>query len=343
MAEPKRKTVYKAKYTGKVYNTAREAALDNARYLREPINRFDVKSKEYPKYRDFSIPFIKEKKRTLTNAGLATGAVISENLLDSIAKYAAMEGLPLKTALGLATKESTLGNPTDDNSVYKLLGKDKAMFFKRGGRGQFINKEGQDVYARTLVNYYKDTWNPYEETIKIAKQKATGHNEVFVKPNDWGNPNNPHYLKALDKYNKQKAIFDKVLINGEHYADKQAEKRKDSITGNVLQAAFRDYKNNPNSYNPGQPNYPQLVEKRGNEVWNSPEVQSWYKRSLEDGRNKKPNGGIHIAPSKRGTLTAAATRHGMSPLAFAHKVMSNKDNYSSKMVKKANFAINFNK
>lgn len=60
-------------------------------------------------------------------------------------------------------------------------------------------------------------------------------------------------------------------------------------------------------------------------------------------RSKFKEGGIHIAPSKRGTLTAAATRHGMSPLAFAHKVMNNKDDYSSKMVKKANFAINFNK
>lgn len=60
-------------------------------------------------------------------------------------------------------------------------------------------------------------------------------------------------------------------------------------------------------------------------------------------RSKFKEGGIHIAPSKRGTLTAAATKHGMSPLAFAHKVMNNKDDYSSKMVKKANFAINFNK
>lgn len=60
-------------------------------------------------------------------------------------------------------------------------------------------------------------------------------------------------------------------------------------------------------------------------------------------RLKRENGGIHIAPSKRGTLTAEATKHGMSAMAFAHKVMANKDNYSSKMVKKANFAINFNK
>ena len=67
------------------------------------------------------------------------------------------------------------------------------------------------------------------------------------------------------------------------------------------------------------------------------------RRSLENGaRREYKNGGVYIAPSKRGTLTAEATKHGMSPMAFAHKVMANKDNYSSKMVRKANFAINFN-
>lgn len=63
----------------------------------------------------------------------------------------------------------------------------------------------------------------------------------------------------------------------------------------------------------------------------------------ERNRMKRKDGGVNIAPSKRGTLTAEATKHGMSAMAFAHKVMANKDNYSSKMVKKANFAINFNK
>ena len=68
-----------------------------------------------------------------------------------------------------------------------------------------------------------------------------------------------------------------------------------------------------------------------------------YRRSLETGaRREYRDGGVYIAPSKRGTLTAEATKHGMSAMAFAHKVMANKDNYSSKMVKKANFVINFN-
>ena len=96
MAKPKK--VYVAKYTGNHWNTREEAVRDNAKWLRDPLNRFTAKSKAYPTYKDFTIPFIKEKRRTLTNAGLATGAVLSENMLDSIAKYAKIEGLPIKTA-----------------------------------------------------------------------------------------------------------------------------------------------------------------------------------------------------------------------------------------------------
>jgi hypothetical protein len=54
-------------------------------------------------------------------------------------------------------------------------------------------------------------------------------------------------------------------------------------------------------------------------------------------------GGIHIAPSKRGTFTAAATKHGKSVQGFASQVLANKENYSPAMVKKANFARNASK
>ena len=60
-------------------------------------------------------------------------------------------------------------------------------------------------------------------------------------------------------------------------------------------------------------------------------------------RNEKKNGGIHIAPSKRGTFTAAATKHNMGVQEFASKVLRNKDSYSPAMVKKANFARNASK
>lgn len=61
------------------------------------------------------------------------------------------------------------------------------------------------------------------------------------------------------------------------------------------------------------------------------------------GREGFKNGGIYIKPSKRGTFTAAAKKHGMSVQAFASKVLANKGNYSSAMVKKANFAKNASK
>lgn len=54
-------------------------------------------------------------------------------------------------------------------------------------------------------------------------------------------------------------------------------------------------------------------------------------------------GKISIKPSKRGTFTAAAKKHGKSVQEFASQVLSNPDNYSSAMVKKANFARNASK
>ena len=54
-------------------------------------------------------------------------------------------------------------------------------------------------------------------------------------------------------------------------------------------------------------------------------------------------GNIHIKPSKRGTFTAAAKKHGKSVQSFASQVLANKENYSPTMVKKANFARNASK
>lgn len=55
------------------------------------------------------------------------------------------------------------------------------------------------------------------------------------------------------------------------------------------------------------------------------------------------NGGIYIKPEKRGSFTAWAKKHGMSVQQAASKVMANKENYSSSVVKKANFAKNASK
>lgn len=57
--------------------------------------------------------------------------------------------------------------------------------------------------------------------------------------------------------------------------------------------------------------------------------------------NEYADGGqIHIAKNKRGTFTASATKHGMGVQEFASHVLSNPDDYSPAMRKKANFARN---
>jgi len=57
-------------------------------------------------------------------------------------------------------------------------------------------------------------------------------------------------------------------------------------------------------------------------------------------KDYRSGGTIHIKPSKRGTFTAAAKKHGKSVQAFASQVLAHKENYSPAMVKKANFARN---
>lgn len=51
-------------------------------------------------------------------------------------------------------------------------------------------------------------------------------------------------------------------------------------------------------------------------------------------------GNIHIKPSRKGTFTATAKKHNKSVQEFASQVLANPNNYSSAMVKKANFARN---
>ena len=73
----------------------------------------------------------------------------------------------------------------------------------------------------------------------------------------------------------------------------------------------------------------------------------WHEKMLDvitgpaEGALFKSGGKIHIKPSKRGTFTAAAKKHGKSVQAFASQVLAHKENYSPAMVKKANFARNF--
>lgn len=70
-------------------------------------------------------------------------------------------------------------------------------------------------------------------------------------------------------------------------------------------------------------------------------AQKKFMSKLKDG--KLPgysNGKIRIKPSKRGTFTAAAKKHGASVREFESRVLKNPEKYSTAMVKKARFSRN---
>lgn len=260
---------YISKRTGRAWNTREEAIRDNKEYLNNVHYRYNIKeskfNKQYP-VKDYIIPYIPEKRITLSNAGLATGATFSENLLDSIYDNAKRAGLPFKTALGIAIKESTLNNPTYDIENRAKISKSEAAELKTAkqilkDRGEkYINQIKQnsgtiDTPGSYLINYDADDINPYRSAYSYAFKKA----------------------KNFD-HNKQ------MLIDGESYADRQAKYiLKTTPAMSILEAGFRKYKANHKGYNPGQSNYSSLVEKRGNEAMNSPEIKYFIKRKTLSG------------------------------------------------------------
>jgi len=239
---------YVAKSTGRVWNTEEEAIKDNANYKKDIHYRYSIKSGNYKSpLKNYNIPFIPEKKITLTNAGLATGAVLSTNLLDSIAVNAERAGLPLKTALGLATKESTLNNPTyDPVSRAKLSRVDRHELNKARWRQKQIG---------------------VVEPIKARQNIGVGDTEEGLLINY--NPNDNPYSSATSYIMKKAKTWEdnlRMMQETENYADRQAVKNQAQPSKSYLQAGFEAYKKNPQGYNPGQPNYPQLVDKRGEEI-----------------------------------------------------------------------------
>jgi hypothetical protein len=71
-----------------------------------------------------------------------------------------------------------------------------------------------------------------------------------------------------------------------------------------------------------------------------PDPQKTFGNYEPNNQMVEAKSGIHLDPAKKGTFTAAATKHGMGVQQFAKHVLSNKDKFSSLMVQKANFAKN---
>lgn len=122
--------------------------LDNKSLYRKYANREVDLDQEYrKKSKEQTIPFIKDKYIRLSKAGDLTTAKLSTNMLDSLAKYGALAGIPIETAIGLAAQETTFGKGEGDGTP-------------------------QDVDPMYLVNDYAYVPNAYNSLIYTADKKA---------------------------------------------------------------------------------------------------------------------------------------------------------------------------
>ena len=182
-----------------------EQVYENGRPLPEyqdgKENKVDWKRWDNAELTSYDIPFIPEKRVKLTNAGNATGAVLSTNLLDSLADNAVRAGLPVNTAIGIATKESTLGNPTDDRTAWNLSSGIRKQFNDiYPGTSQYIN-QGDALNAREdLINYHKGNQVDNYPQRKSVLQEAF---EFYKEHPDKYNSGQKNYQQLVDRRAKE--------------------------------------------------------------------------------------------------------------------------------------------
>lgn len=114
----------------------------------------------------YYIPYIKEKSITISGNNKDRGAVISTNMLDSIAKYSKRAGIPLQDGLGLIAQESTLGNA-------KERGIGRSYDRPSNNKGWYGKNSGYNGWSPVLISSDWDylTRNPYSD-YKIDRQQA---------------------------------------------------------------------------------------------------------------------------------------------------------------------------
>lgn len=207
--------------------------------------------------RKYGIPFIPSKKVTLTIGKNSptrknAGATFSENLLDSIAVNASKARIPFGTALGIVAQESTFGHNSE-----RGIGKSLEPWL-------YVLNKGKDTYKKTADNISY-------QNIQSPSLLTSNWKRIFESPFSAYQYNSQGYLRNTPQNNEYyDADFGYSLRKSNNYQVKDVS---------PLFHSFREYKKNPNGYNPGDPDYPNKVEAQKNELINySPEIKAYMKK-----------------------------------------------------------------
>jgi hypothetical protein len=165
--------------------------------------------------------------------------------------------------------------------------------------------------------------------------------------NEWSERELRHGDRVMGKYVNGKYDGDDVgdAWDDLHYESKKPMKVTESELKQIVKEAAM---NLIKEYYTVRSMHGKRKMKSGNPIKDKEIIDAERNAKMAKTAEKQMNGGVQeegsdveIKPSKKGTFTAAATKHGESVQGFANKVLKNKDNYSPAMVKKANFAKNF--
>lgn len=307
----------------KHYNGDRSKIIQAMQYARGGFKR-DAATDAGDQYYDI----VRQRRNSVFNALLRTGMNPDDaaRLAPIIVTQQTMEGgwvLNRKDnnygGMKSAGKTIVFDSEDDFQDAYiKML--DSKWHNGRAVENSWRSARDLDDWARILNREdlglaTKEAWEKYNK----GKQ---GNDFVYLYAPQWENNNKP-YREHLKKTEDRTAAYLKMVEADEPYSS--LVPRQEQPVAPI--AASKKTTSMPGMF---QALIPTSVQK----LLNSKDVGGLLLKDYASGGN------IHIAPSKKGTFTAAAKKHGKSVQAFASQVLANKENYSPAMVKKANFARN---
>jgi len=307
----------------KHYNGDRSKIIQAMQYARGGFKR-DAATDAGDQYYDI----VRQRRNSVFNALMRSGMSANDaaRLAPMIVTQQTMEGgwvLNRKDNNygGMKSAGKTIAFDSEDDfqdAYIKML--DSKWHNGRAVENSWRSARDLDDWARILNREdlglsTKEAWEKYNR----GKQ---GNDFVYLYAPQWENNNKP-YREHLKKTEDRTAAYLKMVEADEPYSS-LVPKQEQSV---APVATPKKATTMPGMF---QALIPTSVQK----LLNSRDAGGLLLTDYASG------GSIHIAPSKKGTFTAAAKKHGKSVQAFASQVLANKENYSPAMIKKANFARN---
>lgn len=212
-----------------------------------------------------------KKHITLRTKGNMNLATIPYNMLDSIAINSGRSNTNVKTNLGLIGKESTFGGmsiPLTNKYIRDAKEQGMSPFVNTDKNGNY-DPSIYTMFPHDLTNNHAYFLNKYDDYIQAIYRKYPYTDNIKVE--DANNALRELEIRDAFEHNRFKTITPKYHEN-------------------IMADAFARYAANPKKYNPGQANYESMVDNIGNEVWNEPQIQKWWKEEGHTYYNKGKSG-----------------------------------------------------